>query len=125
MIEFDVAGSSVVAEGEKCRDMVHQLGVQLSIVLGVDKGLVEILRPSNIPNGLKVHVNVHVVDDEEDNDMLQQFENVMNNAINSGQVQSSIRDCWQLDEVPTISNLSVNEKDSKRKMRMTSLEGQL
>merc|ERR1712000_559362 len=49
----------------------------------------------------------------------------MNNAISSGQVQSSIRDCWELGEVPTISNLSVNAKDSKKKMRMTSLEGQL
>jgi len=125
MIEFDVAGSSVVAKGEECRNRVKHLGVQLSAILGVDKGLVEILRPSSIPNGLKVHVNVHVVDDEEDNDMLQHFENLMNNAIISGQVQSSIRGCWELDEVPTISNLSVNAKDSKKKMRMTSLEGQL
>jgi len=125
MIEFDVCSSAVATKEEACKNMVHGLGKRLSAIVGVDKGLVEILRPTNIPNGLRVHLNIHVVDDdEEDQNKCEEFETVMIDALKSGQVQASFRDCWELNSVPIVSNLSVDTKDSKKKIRkMNTMEG--
>ena len=125
MIEFDVCGPSVVSKTGKVENMVHSLCSKMARILGVGKGTVEILRPTDIPNGLRVHVNVSVViDDEKDENLCERFENLMNDAINSGQVQATFGECWKLDEVPTVSNLSVSTKDSKKRIKKWStMEG--
>ena len=125
MIEFDVCGPSVHSKAEKVKNIVHSLCWKMARILSVGKGMVEIMRPTDIPKGLRVHVNVSVViDDEKDENLCEKFETLMNDAINSGLVQATFGECWKLDQVPTVSNLSVSTKDSKKRIKKWStMEG--
>ena len=123
MIEFDVTGASLVAKGDQCRNIIKKLHDQLATILGLSKGLVEVIRPNNIPNGLRVHLNIHIVDeDNQGQNIIDRFENILNEAVQTGQLQSTLKSCWKLDQLPTVSNLSVSTKDSKKKERLHTNE---
>eukprot|EP01083_Nonionella_stella_P083952 232214_1 len=126
IVSFDVTGSCVVAKGDHCRNVTRPLQKQLCTILGLDKGLVEMVRPYNIPNGVKVQLNIHVRDENHDTDsnrhnLCYTCERIMSSAIEGGQLQSSCLDCWGLHCAPGVSNLSVRTKDSKKKTRNMSV----
>ncbi len=82
--------------------------------------------PHNIPNGVKIHLNIHIVNEnsiENGNDICEKFENIVIKAINSGQIQSSLTDCWKLDAAPTVSNLTASDWKRIKKKRANVYDG--
>merc|ERR1712176_932263 len=82
-------------------------------------------RPSHIPNGVRLRINIHVRDGEAEDvaggerALCDRFEDIFQGAIRSGQLVSALKKCWALATLPELSNLSVFAVDSKKKIKRT------
>ena len=101
-IKMDVIGKSVQQKSRKCRRRVRKLRQGISGILGIDYGLIEMLKPINIPKGLEVHVylygiTVSITDNK--------YESLLTEAQQNGSLAECIYQAWNLSSVPDICNI--------------------
>ena len=114
-VEFDV---TEISNTNKCRNNVTNIHNELSSLLGLNKSLLEICRPSFIPKGLKMIINVRI---NKTKQIDMNIERMINNAANSGELAQIIKRSWSLSSEPFINNIKSIRHDSKEKEDNTVL----
>eukprot|EP01084_Bolivina_argentea_P275640 470118_1 len=118
IISFNVYGGAVISKSEYCKNRVLKLRKRLANILGLNKELIEIIRPKNIPNGLMVQANIHLNVNDENETYL---EDLMKTAIKNGQLAQSVMNSWLLKSVPSVGNLIYKIESSKMKQRLNTM----
>ncbi len=111
-IKFDVTGPAVVNSMSKCRNRVKQLQTQTASLLGLNKNLVEIVRPTEIKKGLRICINIFV-NNATAIDM--NIEKEINNSKQSGELTQIMKISWELSSTPIISNIKYGKHESKER----------
>eukprot|EP01083_Nonionella_stella_P167100 560792_1 len=125
VITFEVCGPSVVQNADILRNRMVKIGVQVSPILGVEKTLIEVLRPRIIRNGLEMRLNIKV-----DQKHLYQFEEIMSENKNNGLLVSALKKGWNVKQVQAdmkiqIHNIVVVSKAAKRTSKHTATHIQM
>ena len=115
-VEFDVTGVMVADRIDVCRNNVKPIQRQIEVILGLRENLVEITRPTNIQNGVRLHINVYVgytkaVD--------MNIEKVVNDAKDSGQLSQIIVKSWDLSGAPSLSDIKYEMHESKARKKQS------
>ena len=79
-------------------------------ILGVNRNISEILRPSNTPNGLTVKMNLSVSISKA---IDMNCETLLNQAKDSGKLAQIFKDARALQSVPSIENIGITQINSK------------
>ena len=111
-IEFDVKGSGIASnsKGHKKLNRVKKIKYEICGILGLQEDLVEILKPSLIPNGVKIVINLYI-NNAKAIDL--NPEKILIDANNNGQLPTAIKDAWGLNTAPAISNFKYQRHESK------------
>ena len=109
-IEFDVKGSMIGTEAKKYRNNVSEIKGEICKILGLNEQMIEFLRPTQIPNGIKIHFNIYM---NNTNAIDMKCEKLINDANESGQLPKLIEKAWDLSEEPGITNIKYERHASK------------
>ena len=113
-IEFQVTGASISSNFRKHRNNVKQIRYEICGILGLHENLVEVTRPKQIPNGMKLHVNIYIAKTQA---IDLNPEKKIGDANDSGQLSKVIKDAWNLSQVPTVSNIKYQQHESKNRVK--------
>eukprot|EP01084_Bolivina_argentea_P055315 101424_1 len=111
----DITGSNLSQTRSKCKNIVRSIKNEIAVILGLETSLIEIMKPQNIPQGLQLNMHIFVNNDDDDID----YEKLLNNAFESGQMGSIIQRSWKLKAIPYFSNMNYEKIQSKNSIRNT------
>ena len=115
IIEYDVKGK-VIVEKNKNVNRKWILQEQLSTILGLEKQLISVERPSKIPGGMRVCLYIHI--NVTDNIRKKKdLEELIRKSMLNGQLAQTMNEAWDLQSELEIFNLNVSVRNSKKKMR--------
>ena len=121
-IRIDILSGFVAEKASYCRKSVNKIQAKISGICGLDAGLIEIVKPQTIPNGLRIECYLYVTNAESTgNKYLSAFEEAQKN----GSLARCISESWKLSEVPKISNLEmveINSADEKKRVLLLTIE---
>ena len=118
-VEFDIKGATIGANIRRCKHNVKKIRNEICTILGLHENLVEIIRPKQIPNGIKMHINIYI-NNAKAIDL--NCENMITDANNSGQLPKAIKAAWSLSEMPVISNIKyVKYASNERKKNAVNI----
>ena len=110
IISMDISGKGVMGKIKRCKTRTKHINQSICSLIGVDAQVTEILKPTSIPKGLRLEMYIYVnVEDNKVSDL----KNVLENAVANGELASIIDQHWKLQNVPFISNLSIESYESK------------
>ena len=112
-IKVDITGKPVAAKLRGCAKRVRGIRKGLSLMIGLDAQLIEVLKPSLIPNGIQLVIHLYVSNKES---RKQEFAQVFTDAKNSGRLQEMIRAAWKLKGVPLIAKLKCEYVESRNEI---------
>ena len=115
-IEIDIKGQMIINNMNKCKNRINKLRQQLSGILGVSPKSIDIQRPFQIPNGLRISMNVYI-NNIKSIDI--NCSKILSNSIKSGQLNKIFQQCWQLSSIPNITNLNHTKHESKEREKNT------
>ena len=121
-IEFDVTGSSVVLNKNKCRNRVKFIKSAIASLLGLEETLLEILRPTTIKKGLKLIIHIYINNAKA---VAMSIEKDMNEAQRKGEIQEIIKTAWKFDGVPTVSKVKYMMHESTERRENTVFIGMI
>ena len=111
-IEFDVTSEEITDKLVQCRNNVNKTQFELSLLLSINKNLIEMIRPKPIKGGLRIQFNIYI-NNTKSIDM--NLERKMNEAQNNGELSELIKKGWDLKEGPFIGNIHYEQKQSKHR----------
>ena len=112
----DVKGKVIYDKISKCKNRIYLLRKQLSGLFGVSIKSIEVQRPTQIPNGLRVSMNIYI-NNTKSIDI--NCNKLLAEAIKSGQVGQIFKECWDLSAVPTVDNQKYKKHESKLRKENT------
>ena len=117
LIKMDVISKSAKAKSRFCKKRVNHIKRKMSEIVGLDKRLIEMIKPRVIPKGLRIECYLYVLNEESvENEYVKLFEE----AKSDGSLAQCIHEAWKLSLVPNIINLKVKEiksdQDTQRLM---------
>eukprot|EP01084_Bolivina_argentea_P089697 161793_1 len=117
-IEFTITSAGIAANAKQCRNRVNQIRDQICGILGLRENLklLEIMRPIQIPNGVRLHLNIYINNYNAEG-MDSNYEKLITDAKNSGQLSNFIQYSWGLTDIPVIGNIEYKHHESKDKIR--------
>eukprot|EP01084_Bolivina_argentea_P089696 161791_1 len=74
------------------------------------------MRPIQIPNGVRLHLNIYINNYNAEG-MDSNYEKLITDAKNSGQLSNFIQYSWGLTDIPVIGNIEYKHHESKDKIR--------
>ena len=117
VIKMDILGKSVTGKSKFCRKRVNQIKRKISEIVGLDKRLIEMIKPRAIPKGLRLECYLYVSNkDSTENKYSELFEEAKSN----GTLSQCIYQSWKLSAVPNIINLKIKEIKSSGTERLMS-----
>eukprot|EP01084_Bolivina_argentea_P148085 258980_1 len=111
-IEFEVTGSMIGANIKRCRNNVRKIRYEIGIILGLHENLVEIMRPKQIPGGVKIYANIYINNAKAIDLNCKQL---IIDANNSGDLVNMVMNSWRLSGVPVISNIKYDRHASQKR----------
>eukprot|EP01084_Bolivina_argentea_P241163 404927_1 len=111
-LTFDVIGKDVSANTVKCQSIVKKPQREITGILGINKNLTEIFRPTQIPNGLCVKMNLYISISKAIDKNCQKL---MENAKNNGKLSETFQNAWGLSSKPMINNIKCSQVNSKER----------
>lgn len=112
-IELDVRGEGVLRNFKKCRNRFRGLRDGFSMMFGIDKYLIEIQKPSQIPDGLRLRMYVHI---NHTKAIDTNCEKLLLEALKNGRMTSMLKEAWSLHEAPLVSNINHDRIESKQRV---------
>ena len=110
VVEFDITGSSVSTNSDKCRNKTSYIGDKLSDEMGLKRALIEIQRPRRIPNGLRMTINIHL-------DLITvrdiDYHKILNDLCQNGKLAENLKNFWNLNHIPHISEIKFRVEESQ------------
>ena len=112
IIQFDVTGPSILVKAKKYMTRTAKIRQNLALFLGLpDKRFIEMLRPENIPNGLRVRAIIHINRiTARDID----YKKLLNESHSNGQLQDILKRSWSLEDDFVITKFMFTVKESKQ-----------
>lgn len=117
-ISMDITGSMVVSNLTPCQNRKIKLQSQIGALMGLDRELIEIERPTQIKQGLRLQINFHI-NNTRAIDM--NLEREMKAAQQSGQLAEILKNSWKLPSVPLVSNIKYQKHESKKRRKHTAV----
>ena len=114
VVEFDITGSSVSSNSDKCRNKTSYIRDKISNELGLKKHLVEVNRPKKIPNGLGMTVNIHL-DSILNRDI--DYKKILNRLRDTGKLAENLKNFWDLHHAPKVSEITFRVEESRNRMK--------
>ena len=111
VVTWDVTGKAITSDTSRCQRSVNRVKKQISSLLGLNSNLIEVLKPQEIQNGLKLIILVHV-DRISDRDV--DYEKILKDAQRSGALTKLLMDAWKINNSFVCSNLSFEIKESQQ-----------
>ena len=111
-VEFDVKGPTIVSNMGRCKNLKNKLQLQMSSLIGIEKELVEIVKPKQIKQGLRITVNFNI-NNTRAIDM--NIEKDINKADSTGDIAKIMKESWNLSEEPRIENIEYSKYESKER----------
>ena len=110
-VEIDVTGEVIVAKSNKCMNRRDQFKNGVSDILGEQSRVIEVLRPQKIPKGLKITINILLnrISVRDKN-----YEKLINDAARDGTLADILKNAWELDVAPNVSNVKFLVKESEK-----------
>eukprot|EP01084_Bolivina_argentea_P176631 305604_1 len=115
-IQYNVTGISIIGQTHKHRNKIKQIRNHISSILGINRELIEIQRPIEIPKGLEIHVNIYV---NHTKAIDTNFEKVIHESQRSGELGEIMKNAWSLSSVPLINNIKYEKYESKERRDQT------
>ena len=109
-LKMDITEKSLKANSNKYKKRVKKIRNGISNICGLDAGLVEMIKPSKIPNGLRMECYLYVTDVQNKQN---EYETLFNEAKQNGTLAQYIYESWRLSVVPNIANLKVEQIKSE------------
>eukprot|EP01083_Nonionella_stella_P191748 709484_1 len=117
-IQFDVTGTSIAKHSAKLRNRFHGIQREISKLLGVDKAVIEVIRPMIIANGIRIMLLIKV--DGDVNEHLVRFKTTMHDSDDTNNALFyAVKNGWDLEAVNDdrgvqISDIQLSAKESKQ-----------
>lgn len=120
IITMNITGECVRKSAKKCRLMNNKLRQGISILINVLENMIEVIKPTNIKNGLLVKFHVYA---NEHLDKKIDYAKILNeaNKTKDNELSEIVKEAWMLDDNPEISNISSDTVGSKQS-RLISIE---
>ena len=109
-VEYDIKGEMIVSNMKRCKNLKNQLQLHMSSMVGIEQELVEIVKPKQIKQGLKITINFYV-NNTRAIDM--NIKHDINKAASTGELATIMKKSWSLSSEPTIENIKCIKHDSK------------
>lgn len=110
IVSFDVTGAAITGNISRCQRNIYRFKNEISSMLGLERELVEFVKPYIIAKGLRMTVLIHVnrvaMRDGE-------YEKILNDAIRSGELAKIMMSGWKTKGVVVCKNLVFEQKESK------------
>ena len=90
-VEFDVKGEIIVSNMSKCKNQKNELQLQMSSLVGIEKKLIEVMRPKQIKQGLRFTINFFVSNTRA---IDMNIENDINKAQTTGELADIMKKSW-------------------------------
>ena len=129
-IRFDATGQCIIENARKCRNRFKAMRSAIAIrVFGINDKLIEIQRPYFVKNGLRISMNISVTKalgditshdpkpNKKPRAMDKKYQELLDEAKNSGQLHEIIKMAWKLPCVPIITNAQCKYVESKDKIK--------
>ena len=117
-IEFDAKGSNIISNMSQCHNRKHGLQTQMASLLGIQRNLIEVIRPRQVQQGLHVTINLYI-NNARAIDM--NIEKEINKYKSSGQLANIMKESWNLSSPPMIENVKYTKHESKERRDGTEL----
>ena len=117
-VEFDIKGAAIISNINECQNRKNKLQIRIASLIGIDRSLIEMVRPKQIKHGLKIKINFHI-NNTRAIDM--NIEKDIKNSKISGELANIMQESWSLSSIPTIENLTYSKYESKERRNNTEL----
>ena len=121
-IEFHVQSADIVLKLDQYRNWKNKLQSEIASLIGIDSDLIEMMKPTQIKQGLKVVINFHISNSRAIDGNI---EKNITDAQNSGQIANIMRESWNLSSAPMIKNvkyLKYNHKERRDKRKLVKFQ---
>jgi len=121
VVQFSVCSDEVMVNMYRLKRRVFKIRDQLAGILGLNEPkLVEMQKPMALPGGLRVTFYIWL---EQVDTRLVDYEKVLTEAVGSGRVVKIVQSAWDLNQVPTVSDLYYSEEISRNQRRKSTALG--
>eukprot|EP01084_Bolivina_argentea_P063127 115299_1 len=107
-LTFDVIGSDV----HLFKNIVKKPQQEIVTILGINKNISDILKPTPTPNGLTIKMKLYISISKAIDMNCQQL---METAKNDGQLAKIFQNAWSLSSAPNIKNIQCKQVNSKQR----------
>ena len=107
-VQFRVTGNGVNQNGNRMR--YRQIQQEFAAILEIDKSLIGMARPMIVLHGLKMEMSIYL-NHTQSIDM--NIQETLQRHIGSGVIAKIFKKSWNLQNVPIVSNLSVERIESE------------
>ena len=120
-ITFDITGNAIANKSKYCKGRMRGIKQFLTITLGVDNNALELQKPMNIPNGLRIRSHIAGLFDKSAGNPMDKSWKLINESVNNGTLLNVVKDEWKLSSFVIIANIqcrfidAVNNNGSKSK----------
>ena len=116
-VQFDITSTSKgVINRKQNRNRYKEIQRELAAILEIDKSLIRISRPMPIMDGLRMNMNIYI-NHTKAIDM--DIGKLLRNHVGGGHVAGIVKEAWELQDDPIISNLNVQRIASKDRKNQT------
>ena len=113
IVKFDATGS-VSKRCDECSNKTRKIARSIQNSLGLNKGLIEIQRPREIPHGLQLTLNIHL-NHIQSRDI--DYKKELNDLYQNGELAEILKTSWDLQIAPRISSFEFKVQESKNRQR--------
>ncbi len=115
-IHYDITGNITSSDLKKFTRQSTEIKLQSALLLGVDRNVLEIIRPSIIQSGVRVHINVSV---SKTKSIDMNIPKIMDGSQKSGKLAEIVQQAWSLNHAPVISNMNIEQHESEERKQQT------
>eukprot|EP01084_Bolivina_argentea_P241674 405638_1 len=120
-ISLDVTGNMFDVKKIKfCSQNTNDIKNRLSVLLGLQPSMVEILRPERAKNGLKITILLYISNEKYEE---VKVKNTIYEQHQKGKFATIFNDSWNLSSLPDIDNIICEQIASKQRTEISDNKG--
>eukprot|EP01084_Bolivina_argentea_P241673 405636_1 len=116
-ISLDITGNMFDVQKIKfCRQNTKDIKSSLSVLLGLERSMIEILRPEPISSGLKITILLYISIEKYEE---LKVKDIIYEKHKKGAFATIFNDSWNLSSLPDIDNIICQQIASKQRAKMS------
>merc|ERR1712228_650900 len=109
LISIDVCGQAM--NYRKCKGRVNGIKKAISSMIGVDEGLMEMMKIETIQKGLRIKIDLAVTNETSKKE---KYSEILEKVQMNGSLAKMISDCWKLNNVPNVTSVKCRDFESRQ-----------